>query len=254
MDTVAEDAAAIAISAGGATKTYAHTDPNEDCAMFALGKGGWLAAVADGHRGFEASEVALEHLGTHPAPQWTEIGGVTPDSWSRHALAVLCDATAHSLTERGTEPGASRTTLALALVSPETGALLYASIGDSHIFEVREEGARDLARSLQGTFFLGHGDETVETLAPRCAIGCVPLAGLRAVVLATDGLSEQQIGVRNPARAVSEAIAQGAAAAPGLRPREAARTLVDTAMAAQRGHRSGDNIATAILWLGPTSA
>ena len=47
-----------------------------------------LVAVADGHRGFEASEVVLEHLLATPGPQWVEPGGVTPDSWARHALAL----------------------------------------------------------------------------------------------------------------------------------------------------------------------
>lgn len=251
MDTIAEGPVAIAISAGGARKTYAHTDPNEDCALFAVGEGGTLAAVADGHHGFEASEVALEHIASHPAPQWTEHGGVPPESWRRHALAVLCDANAHILSERAGEGGASRTTLALALVSRDSGVLLYAAIGDSHVFEVRDRGARDLAAlgSRQGTFFLGHGEETVESLAPRCAVGRVDLEGVRAVVLATDGLSERDIGVSDPPSAVCEAVAAGAGSRPGLEARDAARTLVEKALAAHRDNPSGDNVASAVLWL-----
>ncbi|MDX1648907.1 MAG: hypothetical protein R3263_03550, partial [Myxococcota bacterium] len=53
VDVVSEGPAAAAISMGGAPKSYAHTDPNEDAAAFALGASGRLVAVADGHRGFE---------------------------------------------------------------------------------------------------------------------------------------------------------------------------------------------------------
>ena len=118
-DAVSEGPAAISISMGGAKKTYIHTDPNEDSVLFAVGSAGILVALADGHRGFEASEVVLEHLLAHPGPQWVETGGVTPSSWSRHALAALCDANGEILRERlDTEMGKARTTLALALVLP----------------------------------------------------------------------------------------------------------------------------------------
>lgn len=251
VDTIAEGPVAVAISAGGARKSYPHTDPNEDAAAFALDEGGVLLAVADGHRGFEAAEVLLEHLLTHPAPQWTEPGGANPETWPRHVLAVLCDANAEILRERlNSEHGESRTTLALALVLPREGWLLHASVGDSHLFVVDAKGAQDLASRGDGPlYFLGHGEETPETLAGKCRLGAVPLGDVRAVVLASDGLSEHQVGVADPAGAVVDAVSAARAAPAELRARESARALVETACAAHRRNPSGDNASVAVLWL-----
>lgn len=251
MDAVSEGPAAIAISRGGHAKSYAHLDPNEDAAGFALGPGGWLAAVADGHRGFEAAEAALDHLLEHPAPQWTAPGGVSRASWPRHALAALCDANAQVRRERRDPERGARTTLALALLLPEEDALCWASIGDSHCFRVGPEGARDLAEggpAASRPSFLGHEEESPESLAEKCRIGSEALDATHAVVLATDGLSERGVGLRDPAKAVAEEAQRAAAAAPDLRPLELARGLAQAAVAAQRRRRSGDNVAVAALW------
>jgi len=249
---VAEGNAAIALSLGGAKKQYAHVDPNEDAALLALGPAGALVAVADGHHGFEAAEVALEYLATHPAPHWTEPGTVRPETWARQAAAVLEDANRAIRAERDGFEGGSCTTLAFALVLPAAGALLYASVGDSHIYRVAEDGAvRDLAaHPAAKKFFLGQSEAGAALLAARGTIDVAPLAGARAVVLATDGLTERDIGVDDPEAAVREAI-EGAAAAepPGRRPLEAARGLLELACAAHRRGRSGDNAACAVVWL-----
>jgi serine/threonine protein phosphatase PrpC len=253
IDAVAEGPAAIAISMGGAQKTYVHTDPNEDSVFFAVGAAGTLVAVADGHRGFEASEVVLEHLLAHPGPQWVEPGGVTPTSWERHVLAAICDANAEIIQERvDTEMGAARTTLSLALVLPESDALLYVCIGDSHLFQVRPAGVADLADVETTTgldFFLGHGEETPESLGEKCRIGVVPLENTIAVVLATDGLSEYQIGVEKPGDVVRESVENARKAALGLRPLEASRTILEAALEAHRSNRSADNVCAAVVWL-----
>lgn len=253
VDAEAEGPAALAISRGGSEKRYAHLDPNEDAAAFALGAGGWLAAVADGHRGFEAAEAALEHLLEHPAPQWTAPEGVGRESWRRHALAALCDANAQVRLERRDAEWGARTTLALALVLPERDALGWASIGDSHCYRVDAERALDLAEGGPATSspsFLGHAEESPESLAKKCRIGWEALGHARAVVLATDGLSETGVGVEDPARAVTEAV-EGAGAAPAeRRALETARALAERAVAAQRRQRAGDNVAVAVLWLG----
>ena len=59
---VSEGPAAIAICKGGAMKTYSHLDPNEDAACFAIGDGGMLVAVADGHDGASGAEAAVRAL------------------------------------------------------------------------------------------------------------------------------------------------------------------------------------------------
>ena len=255
IDAVAEGPAAIAISMGGAKKTYAHTDPNEDGALFAVGDAGILLAVADGHRGFEASEVVLEHLLAHPGPQWVESGGVTPETWNRHALAAICDANEEILRERlDTEMGTSRTTLCLALALPGADALLYTCVGDSHLFQVRPGSVVDLAAggATGGLgFFLGHGHETLESLAEKCRIGVEPLANTLAVVLASDGLSEHQVGVADPIAAVRKGVEAARNAASELRPLEVSRSIIEMALTAHRKNPSGDNVCTAVLWLEP---
>jgi serine/threonine protein phosphatase PrpC len=252
-DAVAEGPAAIAISMGGAKKTYIHTDPNEDSVFFAVGDAGVLVALADGHRGFEASEVVLEHLLAHPGPQWVEPGGVTPGSWRRHALAAICDANLEILRERlDTDLGKSRTTLALALVLPESNALLYACVGDSHLFQVRPGEVAEPAKggtAMGMDCFLGHGQETLESLAEKCQIGTEPLDETTAVVLASDGLSEYQIGVEDPGAVVLESIDAAKKSAPELRPLEASRNIVESALAAHRKNASGDNVCAAVVWL-----
>lgn len=251
IDVVAEGCAAIAISLGGARKRYAHVDPNEDAALLAIGEGGVLVAVADGHHGFEAAEVALEYLATHPAPHWTEPGVLRADSWRRQASAVLEDANRAIRAERAHLEDGPCTTLVFALVLPAEGALLYAGIGDSHLFRVGEDGAvRDLTARRDGKpCFLGQTDADAQTLAERGAIGSASLAGARALVLATDGLSERGIGVDDPESAVREAVEEAALAPLERRPLTAARALLERACGAHRRRVSGDNAACAVVWL-----
>ncbi|HEX2483771.1 MAG TPA: protein phosphatase 2C domain-containing protein [Myxococcota bacterium] len=255
VDAVSEGPAALAISRGGAPKTYPHQDPNEDAALFALGPGGTLVAVADGHRGFEASEVALEYVATHPAPHWTEAGAIRPASWRRQASAVLEDANRAILGERGDLDVGPRTTLALALVVPAEGLLLYAAVGDSHVYLVDEKGVRDLAaRPGTRVAFLGQEHAAAEALDAHAAIGEASLAGARAVVLASDGISEEGIGFADPARAILDALDAAALEPPALRPLAAARGLAERACASHRRLKQGDNVVCAVVWLAPDAA
>jgi len=251
IDLISEGRVAIALSLGGARKAYAHTDPNEDAVAFAQGRAGTLLAVADGHRGFEASEVTLEYLLETPAPHWAEFGAVSPESWARQVLAALCDANAEIRRERSpSDEGRSRTTLALALVLPEHDAVLYASVGDSHVFLVGRDEAVDLAsRGEQRPYFLGHGDETPESLGEKCNVGVAPLGDALAVVLASDGLSERNIGVADAPAAAHAATVSEAEAPRELRPARIARALCEIALEAHRANPSGDNIAAAVVTL-----
>jgi len=253
----AQGQAALALSRGGAPKTYAYTDPNEDAALFATGPGGTLLAVADGHDGFAASELALDHLLHQPAAQWIAAEAVEPASWERHALAALLDANAAIRREvEGSPTPRSCTTLCLAVVRPAEGRLLFATMGDSHLFAARGDGVTDHgARASPGTrrrlgsFFLGWGDETETSLRDKCAIGVEPLAGCRAVLLATDGLSERHVGVADAAETVAACVGAAARADRDLRALEAARGVVEAALAAHVRRGSGDNVASAVAWL-----
>lgn len=248
VDVIAEGAAAIALSKGGARKIYEHTDPNEDVAAFAFGAEGILAAVADGHRGHQASEILLTQLIEQPALTWTA-DGVDAASWPRQVEAFLCDANEAILRERGQTCWA-RTTVTLALALPARDLLLTASLGDSHCFRVGPRAVQDLARGTEAEgYFLGHEPETLATMGRKCRAEARPLGETRAIVLATDGLSEKGIGVADPSRAVLEAVDRASQAHPDVRPLEAARGVLETALEAQAKQRSGDNAASAVLWV-----
>jgi hypothetical protein len=175
VELIAEGRVAIALSIGGAPKRYDHTDPNEDAAAFVRGSSGDVLAVADAHYGFEAAEVLLENLLSTPAVHWAEGGSAPEVSWRRHAIAALCDANTEILRERRDDASASATTLSLAVIRPDTGWLLYACVGDSHLFAVAGGTATEVAPSEQRRGFLGDREETPETLETLCRIGALPL-------------------------------------------------------------------------------
>ncbi len=248
VDAVAEGNVAIALSRGGAAKRYAYREPNEDAAAFAQGEAGVFAAVADGHGGFEASEIALTHLLGEPATQWTEApGALDAERFRRQALAAIHDASRAIAREGGRQE--ARTTLSFAVLVPAAGCLLHAAIGDSHLFLAGESGVRELAPAGEHMGFLGAPDPRLETLARLARVGVTSLAGVRAVVLATDGLSEVGVGVEKPVNAVADALRHAQNTPSGAPALELARRLVETALAAQRRQRSGDNVAVAAVWL-----
>ena len=78
--------------------------------------------------------------------------------------------------------------------------------------------------------------------------GVQVLSGTRAVVLVTDGLSEQGIGVAVPQAAVAECAEAAARGKPELQPLAVARGLVERALAEHRRNHSGDNVAVAVAW------
>jgi hypothetical protein len=253
VSTIAEGSAAIALSQGGAKKRYPHTDPNEDAAGFALGKPGVLLAVADGHSGREAAEVAIGELLHRANALFSDSGEVTREQWETTALEILTEVHAAILAHaaRGSRATA-RTTLAMALVRPGDDLLAFASAGDSHIFRVGPGEAVDLAYNAESRgCYLGNPAVDLKSLRDHCVIGTDALPGVRAIALATDGISESGIGVDLPEFTIGECAAIAEKATPDLRPLEFARSVAEAALAAHRSHRSGDNIATAVSWLPP---
>lgn len=247
---VAEGRLAAALSAGGAPKTYDHTDPNEDAVGFAWGPDGALLVVADGHNGATASECIVSHLLDGPARSWVH-GASLPD-WRGSALDVLWEA--HMAVRRASEESArpgSRTTVALALVRAAEARVRVAALGDSHAFAVEGE-VPDLARpgeSIRPRYWPGSESLTREQLDEKAVIAERDTRGLRALVLATDGLSEQHVGVSDPAAVVAEAAELAGEEAPELRPLVLARSLVGRAQDAHRENPSGDNVGIAVIWL-----
>ena len=244
---LAEGRCAIALSRGGFAKGYRYRDANEDAAAFALGAGGALVAVADGHGGHEASELALARLFEGFGEAWTG-PGVLASRWTQIAGDAIAQIHA-AIVERGVTGGnpEARTTLALALVRPGEDLLAFAAVGDSHVFVAGAARAEDLVAPDGAPTYLG--SPSLEPGDLRAVIDARPLAAARAVALATDGLSEHGIGVAAPELAVIEALDRAGRASPDLQPLETARFLVECALASHRRQRSGDNVAAAVLIL-----
>lgn len=246
---VAEGPAALALSRGGAAKPYPHKEPNEDVAGFVQGPGGTLLAVADGHAGHEAAELAVERLFAGHAARWTA-ARAPAGPWEARALGAVNDAWREvvAASARGGNPDA-RTTLCFALLRPGEGQLAWASLGDSHVFRLDGSTASELSPAREPILYLGSPSRGPEEVAAALRLGSGPAGGLDALFLATDGLSERGIGVAEPRRAVEEAAARAREAAPARRALEAARGLLELALAAHVRQRAGDNAAAALLWL-----
>lgn len=255
LAAIAEGPVAITLSRGGARKTYDHTEPNEDAVLFAHDRGGTMVAVTDGHHGAAGSQVVIEYLESEWARRWTgDVPIAVGDAdWQSEAGRMLVAANHALLADagrRGLPP--APTTLSLIVVRPGEGLALWAGIGDSHIFAIDTGRARDLlGEQLAGRrpSFLGYESLDTEALGERAATGTIALAGLAALALATDGLSEAGIGVPDPADVVHRAVAASRGFDPELRPLELARRIGDAALAAHRANRAGDNIASAAIWL-----
>ncbi|MBK7950417.1 MAG: protein phosphatase 2C domain-containing protein [Deltaproteobacteria bacterium] len=247
---------AVALSRGGARKTYDHTDPNEDCTAFAIGEGGELVIAADGHHGELGSEAAIEAILADAAPRLVAAVAPTtsPDAWRELAFDALLRANRAVLEIAGrSKLPPAPTTLVLALVRPGDDLLLHASLGDSHLFAIDATGATELGGrdpAWKFTPFLGYEQANRELLERYSRVGLRTLSDLRAVALATDGLSEPGIGVENPAQAVHASVAgiePGTAA--DLSAVRACRAILETAMGAHRRQQAGDNLACSVVWL-----
>ena len=246
---LAEGRCAIALSRGGFAKGYRYRDANEDAVAFALGPAGALVAVADGHGGHEAAELAVTKLFEGFGDAWTGPGSLA-SRWPQTAGDAIARIHA-AIVERGVTGGnpEARTTLALALARPGEDLLAFAAVGDSHVFVAEAATAFDVV-ALEGIpTYLGSPALEAGDLAARAVIDARALTGARAVALATDGLSEQGIGVAAPELVVMEALGRAERSRPELWPLETARSLVECALASHRRHRSGDNVAAAVLIL-----
>lgn len=249
--------AAIALSRGGAPKTYSYTDPNEDCVAFALGEGGQLVVAADGHHGELGSEAAVATILDEFAAEWTAASTPARDesTWRELGLEALLRANRAILEVAGrNQLPPAPTTFVLALTRPADDLLLSLSVGDSHLFAVdrgfaNELGGRD--PSWKFTPFLGYEEAQRALMEEYSMIGVHSLTELRAIVLATDGLSEPGIGVVDPPREVCSQVAQVALdERPDQRAVETCRGVVETALRAHRRQKAGDNMGCAVLWLG----
>jgi serine/threonine protein phosphatase PrpC len=249
--------AAIAISRGGARKTYSYTDPNEDCVAFAIGDGGLLILAADGHHGELGSEAAVQTIIDEFATEWTAAKAPAEGEAAWRAMGVDALLRANrailEIAGRNQLPPAP-TTFVLALLRPADDVLLHLSVGDSHIFAIDRGEAIELGgRNPDWKFtpFLGYEEARRELIEEYSIIGFRSLQNLRAVVLATDGLSEPGIGVTDPSGAVYSTVAQVELDEPDdRRAVEICRGIVEIALRAHRHQKAGDNMACSVVWLG----
>ena len=249
---IAEGHAAIALSRGGARKTYPHSEPNEDVCAFALSQWGGVVVVADGHAGCLAAEAATRQVLEAHAPRWLEPAPIALDArFATEATDVAADVnTAILRASTGSGAEASRTTLTVGLLRPGDGWVAALSVGDSHAFLTGDGQCVELAARRGGaSLFLGDPSLSREEIEAGVRVERAEIGERCAFVLASDGLSERAIGVGDPPAAVLRAVRGGGAFAAPLRPLETARNVVLEALAAHREHRSGDNAAAAVLWI-----
>lgn len=252
LAALAEGSSAIALSRGGAAKTYEYQDPNEDACAFAFTDRAFLVAVADGHWGNAGAALALERILERHAPRWLAPTTIAlADRWSTEAPDVVRDldrvlvAAGHGVTTIG------RTTLSLVVARPDEGWWSAICVGDSHLFEIDGEEVREhFPASGRGGLFVGDPRTDRERAEAGTRAGVHALAPTTCFLLATDGLSETGIGVEDPGKAAAEAfVAAHGGDDPSLRPLDAARGLAECALESHRQQQAGDNIATACLWL-----
>lgn len=249
--------AAVALSRGGARKNYSYTDPNEDCVAFAIGEGGQLIVAADGHSGELGSEAAVQTILDEFAADWTAAEAPVEGEPAWRALGVDALLRANravlEIAGRNQLPPAP-TTFVLALIRPADDLLLHLSVGDSHLFAINRGEAIELGgRNPDWKFtpFLGYEEARRELIEEYSVIGFRSLHELRAVVLATDGLSEPGIGVTDPAAAVHSTAAQVEFDEPNdRRAVETCRGVVEIALRAHRHQKSGDNMGCSVVWIG----
>jgi serine/threonine protein phosphatase PrpC len=117
----------IALSRGSRPKTYPHVEPNEDGTLYFCNAAGELAAVADGHNGAYASEIALDEVRKW-APRLIES--------QADAFAAEIEALVDRLETRVAEVAPART--CLLLVAARGRLCHWANFGDSSLFRAAE--------------------------------------------------------------------------------------------------------------------
>jgi serine/threonine protein phosphatase PrpC len=210
----------IALSRGRFPKGYGHVDANEDAVLAAVGAGGALLVVADGHNGVEASHQAVRAIAE--LAEELLIADDDPVALVDECVAAARSAIASGLDRAPEDRRRSRTALTVALLTD--GRLHTATAGDTVAVLLR--GRRAKVVSAPGPFF-----------GPRSGLPEVTRTKLRdgdIVVAATDGVTDF-LGSRWTSTMAGVVGAADSA-------HEAAVGLVRQAMAGG----AGDNIAAAV--------
>lgn len=225
--SVAADVA-IALTRGLRPKAYRWTDPNEDVVAAVVGERATLLAVADGHHGVVASQIAvatvLEGLGDDPPPELDDDELVA--LFAQASMAVLT-----ATRDLGDALGrGSATTLSIALLSGRR--LCWAAMGDSSVLVT--EAGQGMELTTADNAFLG-SPMTAHRIGRLLQRGRGTLGAQAWVALASDGFANFRTGG-------STAEAAGAVLDGAIDPDKAARALIEHAFAGG----AGDNVAVAV--------
>lgn len=213
-------ATAVALSRGKLPKPYAHLDPNEDAVLAAGSQGATLLAVADGHSGFDAARAAIAGVSDRLAV--LDVSVVTePEAVVGALLVAARERVRRALADAAAPRHESRTTLALALVTP--GWVHAATWGDSMVMRVRRRRARAVGSASE---FLGPTAQPPRVVSQRLREG-------EFVVVCSDGVLDY---VEDWPKRVPQVLTSSAGA------EQAAHGLVEAAWAGG----AGDHVAVAL--------
>jgi serine/threonine protein phosphatase PrpC len=218
------------IAKGEHPKPYAYTDSNEDALHVRRGEQGVIAAVADGHRGWIASAVAVDYWA-----QWAQ-SALEAGAWTPESVALGMHATSEAIrTAAATNPRIpeSRTTLVGAHATAE--GTQWASFGDSNVWTVRDdaEGVRTAYEHNQHEhLFLGWAMSPGETAAGT-HWGTAPLSDW--LLLFSDGVSEF-----TPAAEIASCLTE-------IEPDADAREVVQRLYRLASDHGAGDNVSAVAI-------
>lgn len=239
---------ATALGRGGAAKPYAYTDPNEDACVSAEGPGGWVLAVADGHWGETGARIAIDHIAARAQAWVADRSARDAPAW-RDTLAETVQSAHRAIVAAFPEERCPRTTLSLALARRPEGAFYTACVGDSHLFWADGERCLDLGWPRdQPARFLGQRDVDAAWVRAATRHETGPLRETRALLAATDGLSEPGIGVSDPPLSVLEALEDAETYPQAERAAVAAHRLATITCNTHARNGAGDNIAIAVAW------
>lgn len=222
-------AAGIAMSAGRLPKQSPSVDPNEDAAFVAVGASGALAAVIDGHLGFDVAAAVLEALKSGVEQL------LTNEIYDAEAVLNALVSSARGASESAlvaAPPEQSRSGAALSVALFSGGKLAVVTIGDTIALLAGTRGrVRVFAR----------GGRFLRDLRGRPRVEVVKAPPQGRLVLASDGLVDY----------TSQGLVTSLVAATmDHEPREAAYALMDAALLGG----AGDNVTVVCLDLAKVAA
>ncbi len=204
--------------------------------------------MADGHWGESGARIAIQQVAEF-ARTWVEDRSVREPSLWQDALIDAVQAAHRALVAAAEGKRGPRTTLSLALARRPEGAFFSACVGDSHLFWIDRERCLDLGWPRdQPARFLGQRDVDAAWVRQATRIETGTLRDTRALLAATDGLSEPGIGVDDPPLAVLEALEESSPYPQAERAAVAAHRLATTTCETHARNGAGDNIAIAVAW------